>query len=140
MWGTAQREWLQRVYVQKQDSGAVLADMIARYQPGKLLGEDPIAGHVTNVADLNAAAVQTTRWHDAKQLTDAQYQQQVIILNRLRTRRSSRCAAALCAGGRDEPGEPSGPPPPSIMDRLRATGNADRNAAVTETAPADAVP
>ncbi len=85
LWASAQREWTQRVIANHEASSAVLADIIQKYQPGAVaLGEAPVAGMPTNPAQLNQVAVATVRMRDAGQLTDAQYQSEVVKLNRLR--------------------------------------------------------
>lgn len=84
LWAAAQREWTQRVIVGHESSGSVLTDMTSKYAPGKFLGAPPIGGAVTDIPSLNAAAVTTVRMHQGGQLSDAAYQQQVVILNRYR--------------------------------------------------------
>jgi hypothetical protein len=81
VWTEAQREWSSRVIVGREDSSKVLSDMLPRLMPMTSQLPDPAVGRIVGPADLQAAARTTYAQHQSGQMPDAQYAEQVRLLN-----------------------------------------------------------
>ena len=82
-WGQAQLEWHQRVN-NGEPAAKVLPDMVQRYVANltsPIWLPRPRLGTINNAQDVNAVAAATVKAHQAHQLNDADYWQQVGVIN-----------------------------------------------------------
>lgn len=108
LWSQAQGEWFNRTLVKHEDPGAVLADMLPRYQKNPVntnAWPNPRLGAIGSTQDATAVWAKTVAAKNSGQITDRQFQDEAGLIDRYRAfyaAQDARQAAAPrpAAGGK----------------------------------------